>query len=754
MKTYSQFLLLLLLAVFPLNAQTIAEKKASLQGGSTLDPLPSALGDLQSVNQELEEKREEMHEWMTLLKTKHANGESTSSLEVPLVKLRSLQSEIHELEQLWRNESAAFLQGESYALWNQPQTTIEKLILDYGAPDYVYLFPPEVGKVELSVHSHLPIPHEAWDEMLLLILEKNGIGMRQLTPFLRELYLLKEEKQMLDAVISRASELVHLPPKSRVCFVLAPTEPDPRVALSFLQKFSSSDATHLELIGGKIVIIAGKETIEELLKLYSFIQEGSALQEYRLVHLRRLQAEEMQAILATAFPLDGESISPLQSLSLTSMSQALFLHGPKEMITEAVKLIESVEESISDPQEKTIFWYTVKHSDPEELASLLSRVYEVLISGGTTSEALQAVTNDGDSNLLVDPSPISPSTSSSSKQHQNKGPFVVDPKSGALIMVVEQAILPKLQELLKRIDLPKRMVQLEVLLFEKKIRNRNQSGLNLLRFGQAAENIASWGAGWQAAGGGILDFLISHKRGSGIPAYDLAYNFLLGQQDVQINASPSVVTMNQTPATIAIVDEISINTSEETKKNHPKSTFERKQFGITIKITPTINEGDEEMFVTLDTDITFDNPPTKSEDGRPTVARRHINNHVRIADGKTLILGGLRRKSHEDNKESIPFLGEIPYVGKLFSSTKMNDDQTEMFVFITPKILRDPSEKSKEIIKEQLQRRPGDLPEFLASVEEASSRKRNRLFHQSMTALFGRDRAQTTPLESREYDGR
>src|SRR5262249_51564213 len=159
-----------------------------------------------------------------------------------------------------------------------------------------------------------------------------------------------------------------------------------------------------------------------------------------------------------------------------------------------------------------------------------------------------------------------------------------------------------------------------------------------------AQEGLQWSAG--SLGTGILEFLISRSKGSGIPAYDLAYQFMLGQDDVQINASPSVTTMNQTPATIAIVDEVSIDSGADEKKN---TIYTRAQFGIKIQITPTINmdecvtDDDDRGFVTLDTDITFDTPK-KSLNERPDVTRRHIKNHVRIADGETVILGGLRRK--------------------------------------------------------------------------------------------------------------
>ena len=122
------------------------------------------------------------------------------------------------------------------------------------------------------------------------------------------------------------------------------------------------------------------------------------------------------------------------------------------------------------------------------------------------------------------------------------------------------------------------------------------------------------------------------------------------QDDIQINASPSVVAINQTPATIAIVEEISIDTGiynvETISGVTLEKAFTRAQYGITIDITPTIHITDDvndPNYVTLETDLTFDTVHGGLISERPDVTRRHITNEVRIPDGQTVILGGLRR---------------------------------------------------------------------------------------------------------------
>lgn len=743
--------------------QTIAEKKASFaQKASGIDPLLNQ--DLAQVNLALEEKRTELAFLYEQGADLYAHGGGEKEYTALVEKIREIKKEIKEIGQMWRNETKT---GDDYALWHQPEATLTQLLMDYGAGEYVYIIPPEVACIPISINSNLPIPREAWDECLELILTQNGVGVRSLNPFLRELYLLRADTSYIKCITSKSCDLDLLAPNERVCFVLPSEALDSRIAMNFLQRFSNPMTTSLMLIRGDIFIVSSAESVRELLKLYEFVKDGHHSEDYQLITLTKVDVGEMQSILESAFQTGDET---LRVIPLSSVSQSLFLFGTKEEVNKAIKLIKDVESKIVNAKAKTVFWYTTKHSEAEDLAKVLAQVYDLLVgegaSGGSNaSDALPeplpvpeaAVPNAPAA--IVEPTRIQPKVASERTSHptsDGQNNFIVDPKTGAIIMVVEQEALPKIKELLKKLDVPKKMVQIEVLLFEKKFTNQNKHGLNLLRLGNAAKNVAETALNWSNPCGGILEFLVSRNKGSGIPAFDIAYNFLLGQEDVQINASPSVTTVNQTPATIAIVDEISINTGVEEKEKSTKNSYTRAQYGITIQITPTINMGDsdgeerETGFITLDTDITFDTTKKSSTD-RPDVTRRHIKNHVIIADGETVILGGLRRKSTQDSKDSIPFLGEIPGIGKLFSTTEMFDDSTEMFVFITPKIICDHHEEAQRMKREELKKRPGDVPEFVYELLEAKSRQKRRLFEGSLTALFGRE---GTITSSAEYDGR
>jgi len=828
------FILSLFLFFNSLSGQTIFEKKAGLNSGAS-DLSHELQSFLVEVNRELaesEKKLEKLHADVLRLYRKNAPESAYKELMQEIAETKNYRK---DLESSFRDMAAKSSVEESYALWHQPEATLGQLVIDYGSNNYVYLLPHEISSIKLNVDSNLPVPRSSWNEMLEMILTQNGVGIKQLNPYLRQLYFIKEDKSNLKLITSKREELEYLRPDERICFVITPEPVEIRRTFAFLDKFINPNSTALQMIGRDIVVIAKVAEIQDLLKLFDFVSTNRGDKEYKVISLRRVDAEEMSKILGAIFDHLGDdtpnleetpkgkkgskqrfsspepmhSGSGLKMIALSHVAKAMFLVGTKEEIRRAEEIIYQVENQVGDAQERVIFWYTAKHSDPAELADVLTKIYKLMVENRSEADAENDTPNvasnmppppppppplpgdgpfiggnnpqqpypprnvydDGfylNDRYVVDNSPIETREIDPNLDRSN---FIVDPKTGSIVMVVDADILPKMKDLLKKLDVPKKMVQIEVLLFEKRIEKQNNFGLNLLKIGSAACNSNETGFFFNdlARGNfckGVCEFFISRKESDcgGIPAFDAVYKFLLAQDDIQINANPSILTINQTPAKIEIAEEISMNMGvfevETNKGVTLKDSFVRANYGIKIEITPTIHlhdiESDDDPldYVTLVSAISFEtiHPKIINRD-RPDVTRRLINNEVRVADGQTIILGGLRRKVTCDTREAIPFLGELPGLGKLFSITTMHDNSTEMFIFITPKIVIDPACDLERIRYEELCKRPGDIPYFLCCLMEARQREKTRLMEDSLRMLLGRDPTYCV-YPCGEYDGR
>lgn len=758
----NKLILALLLAQGGMYAQTISEKKAaSLQ--------KSEGGEIGKVNRELVDLRKELDLCYSEASSLHQKGAPEEAFGELLSRVKEIKGQIVKVEESWRESAVAEAktEEEGYALWDQEETTLAQLVMEYGAMDYLFIVPTEMGNLKLNLHSGIPIPRESWGEVLEIVLAHNGIGVKKINAYTRQLFILKQDPSAIQAIASHQQDLVLIPDKTRLFYVLSPPLEQVKSIFQFFERFSDAKQTFVYQVGTKIAIVSSKEEIVKLLALYTAVWENTQGKVSRVVSVSKMGVKEMEKILQNFFGDAVEKGRPpfgkieQDGLSIFSLGQtsALVLIGQQESVDRAEQIIHDTEDQLQDPSEMTVYLYNCRHSDPTDLAKVLEQVYYSLLMSATEGQKENTEVNfsaqgpggrppDGyqpTPPLIVTPPPLKPGVRT--QMEVEKGPadthFIPDPKTGNLLMVVRRDALPRIKELLRKLDVPKKMVEIEVLLFEKQLNTQNSFGMNLLKLG-GRSNVTFTGAD-APTGLGVLQFILSGSKSKHFPAYDLAYSFLMSQEDIQLNAAPSVITVNQTPATISIVDEISINNGAAPIDSNKGVVFEqsysRAQYGITIVLTPTVHMPDDDRegdkgFVTLQTNITFDTP-RPSTDNRPLVNRRHIENEVRVVDGQTVILGGLRKKTSQDSEDRVPFLGEIPGIGKLFGSTNLVDQNTEMFFFITPTIILDPQEQLDCFRCEELMKRPGDIPEFLEDLVEARRCEECRFFKNSIRMFFG-----------------
>jgi len=718
------------------------------------------------INTQLRQLRKQMAEKYTQAYEYYKENAKEEEYYKLLNEVRTIRFEIQSLEKQWHELAVTDekKEDEGYALWDQDAINLSHLVMEYGSSDYLYVIPPEVFSMTFHLHSGVPIPRESWSELLEVILSHNGVGVKQLNPYTRQLYVLKQDLITVDQILSSPKDLAYIPAHARIAYIFSPFPEHVKEVFQFFDRFRDPKITFIYQVGCKIALISSKDEVAKLLALYEAIWEKERGKFTKVLSLSRIHPEEMEKIIKAYFGnlpykshigsiKDAENeliIFPLKS------EASLVLIGNKDLIERAEKIVKETENQVEDPTEMTLFLYTCRHSNPVDMAEVLEKVYTSLIyseiEGQYIPSAPVATPPPPPEAASAPPSyarMVVPPVATQKEKIISTTHFIPYLKTGSIMMVVRRDTLSKIKELIQKIDVPKKMVRIEVLLFEKRMKNNNNFGLNILRLGSAAQNIHTTGARYETGPGahhrGIFDFFLSRKKTDhSWPAFDIAYNFLMAQEDIHINAAPSITTLNQTPAQIALVEEISIDMGAAPVDTRKGTTylpqFVRSQYGTTLTITPTVHEPDlceKKHFITLETNINFDTIKKTTHTDRPPVSRRRIENHVRVVNGEVVILGGLREKTSEETTNKLPFLGDIPGIGKFFSDSHMTDERTEIFVFITPHILFDGREQIEQLRYEQLLKRPGDLPEFVQRVQEAKERKREHLFTNSLKLFFG-----------------
>ncbi|MGM0502434.1 MAG: LysM peptidoglycan-binding domain-containing protein [Bacillota bacterium] len=161
-------------------------------------------------------------------------------------------------------------------------------------------------------------------------------------------------------------------------------------------------------------------------------------------------------------------------------------------------------------------------------------------------------------------------------------------------------------------------------------------------------------------------------------------NMLESKNQAKNLANPQITTLDGKQAAIDIGDEVPI----VKPGGDGQTEVEFRDVGINLDITPKITEeGKIQMDVKPQTSVVSETFETNDGIRYPTIETRKVETNVRVADGKTIAIGGLIREEEIENMKKVPGLGNVPILGKLFQSKSMDTEKTELVVFLTPKII-------------------------------------------------------------------
>ena len=158
---------------------------------------------------------------------------------------------------------------------------------------------------------------------------------------------------------------------------------------------------------------------------------------------------------------------------------------------------------------------------------------------------------------------------------------------------------------------------------------------------------------------------------------------------VQVLAEPNVMATNGKEASFLAGGEFPYPVVQGTSSGSAAVTIEFKEYGIRINFIPTITpRGTIHLQVAPEVSaLDYSHEATISGFEVPGITTRRVNTEVELADGESFMIGGLLDKSTNDTFEKIPFIGDIPIIGKLFQSELKTKNDTELIVIVTPEIV-------------------------------------------------------------------
>ena len=195
--------------------------------------------------------------------------------------------------------------------------------------------------------------------------------------------------------------------------------------------------------------------------------------------------------------------------------------------------------------------------------------------------------------------------------------------------------------------------------------------------------------------------------------------------DTELVANPTVVTMSNQEATIDIVTEIpqvEFSIDEQTGEQRADGLAEPLVFGTQVRVTPQVN--DAGMINLLVIPSVSNQIGTQFTDigPQPIISRRKAETNVVIKDGYTLAIGGLTQNEEVLGGTAVPILGSLPYIGRLFSSESNTMRQKNLIIFITAKTLNPDGSTYRDIIDPRVLHQmgvvPADVPGYQLSPED------------------------------------
>lgn len=167
--------------------------------------------------------------------------------------------------------------------------------------------------------------------------------------------------------------------------------------------------------------------------------------------------------------------------------------------------------------------------------------------------------------------------------------------------------------------------------------------------------------------------------------FKLFLNAVKSLDKLNVLSSPHIVAVNHRPATFKIGDKVPIIQSIRPSDAGPIKTFEIKDVGIELTVTPHINRSgqiDMEVFQTVNNLLAYN-----ETEGTAQMSNREVKTNIIVGCGETLILGGFIEEKETVVQSHIPILSQIPVIGKVFRKSDKKKNKTEMLVFLTPRII-------------------------------------------------------------------
>jgi len=532
-----------------------------------------------------------------------------------------------------------------------------------------------------------------------------------------------------DRIVTQLIPLIHTTP-AEMKKVLAPLISKTSVVIAHTQS-------------GMLIVTDTLSNIQKLLAIIKSLDVDYSSDEMEVIPLQFATASTLATTINAIFRrtnVPKKGAAPpinIKVVPYDRINAIILLAGPGDILR--VKRLITMLDSEPEQGDGNIQVIYLQHARAKELATVLNAL------PGQTQSA-----EKGPKKL--------PSISKNVK-------IMPDEETNALIITATRSEFKVLDNVIKKLDIPRRMVYLEALIMEVNTDATFDVGVRWIGAGTFADNTGAVLGGWGGSDGfglgdavgttadasiasGVGFSLGIIKQGieiGGISFPNIAAILNAYKKDNNINiiATPQILTTDNKKAEISVGENRPYQTSRSEGTNSNTTgynTYEYKDVATKLSITPQINQHNT-LRLEISTEVSKFNESATSDTDRPVTFKRSTNTTVLVQDGQTIVIGGIIGHDALETEWKIPLLGDIPVIGWLFKENKTVHNKTNMFIFITPHIIKNPADIARVTLTKEDQ-----MDEVMPQVKEQLHKQIN-LDHAMSLSDIGFQK-----LQNKQYD--
>jgi len=288
-----------------------------------------------------------------------------------------------------------------------------------------------------------------------------------------------------------------------------------------------------------------------------------------------------------------------------------------------------------------------------------------------------------------------------------------DAETNSIIIYSQKDDYQAISGIIDKLDIPRAMVYIESLIMEVDAGKQLQIGTDWQAVGKTSIDgkEAAFGGSFQGGDersgniegfttdgflplGASMGIFTDEIQIAGVTFRNLqaVINYFRQDKETSIISTPQLLTTDNEEAKIIVGRNVPYQTTTSTSDNNTFNSFEYRDVGTTLIITPQISQGN---MVRLNISHEISSLESGELLARPTTLKRTINTTVLVENKSTIVLGGLIDNQVSVSEWKVPFLGDIPLLGWLFKSEGKSTQKTNLYIFLTPRVVKSTLEAEK-----------------------------------------------------------